>query len=130
MYGHTHMEELEVVRAYEDSKPIGVNIITSSFTSYTGHNPTFRVITLDVKTKLPLKVETYTFDLEKANKEENYEKGFIPTHELAEEYDMKDLRPSEFLKFTDRLLVDERLATKYMINTHSNGPKAKAYAKG
>lgn len=131
LYGHTHHEEMEVVRAYDDNKPVGVNFVTSSFTSYSGNNPSFRVVTLDVKTKLPIKIETYTLDLEKANKDDSYAK-FVLTHELSKEYNMKDLRPSEILKLSDRLYSDENLAVKYLMNTHANGLSvlSKAFPRG
>jgi len=126
IYGHTHHEEMEVVRGYYDNKPIGVNFVSSSFTSFRGNNPAFRVIKLDVETKLPLKVETYVFDLEKANKDDKYAR-FEKSHELTEEYGLKDLRPSEILKLADELNKNEDLALKYLRNFSANGRDASKY---
>lgn len=105
LFGHTHDEEFEVIRSVGDNKPIGVNHLTSSMTTFIGRNPSFRVITLDAKTKLPLKIETFSIDIGEANK--NDEKAmFTRHHELTEAYEMKDLSPKSFLNLTDRFKND------------------------
>ena len=116
LFGHTHMEEFEVIRAVEDSnKAVGVNILTSSFTTYTDTNPSIRVITLDVETKLPVKISTYTFDLLKANQDDKYAK-FEFNHEMTEEYLMSNLSPSAFLDLSKKFATNKLLADKYIMN--------------
>ncbi|CAI2362825.1 unnamed protein product [Moneuplotes crassus] len=123
IYGHTHHEELEVVRSYKDSIPIGVNFVSPSFSTFKGNNPAFRVFEIDVKTKLPVKIDTYAFDLEKANKNDKYAK-FEKIHEMTEEYGLRDLRPSEFLKLATKLGTSEELAIKYLKNFSAQGRDA------
>ena len=126
IYGHTHHEEMEVVRGHYDKKPIGLNLVSPSLTTFKGNNPAFRVIELDVKTKLPLKLETYYFDLERGNNDDEFA-HFEFLHEIAEEYDLKDLRPSEILKLSNRILEDEELAIKYLKNFSAQGRDADEY---
>jgi len=99
LYGHTHYEEFEVIRSIGDKKPIGMNHVAPSITTFFGQNPSIRAITLDVKTKLPVKIETYTFDIKKAN-ENDEDAKFVKDHELTETYGMPDLSPRSFLDLT------------------------------
>ena len=126
LYGHTHDEEFEVIRSIKDNKPISVNHVTPSFTTFLGRNPSFRAITLDVKTKLPLKVETYTFHIDRANKDDAYAK-FVFDHELTQEYGLADLSPSSIFNLTQRFKDDEKLAIKYKANMSSKGPEGHYY---
>lgn len=124
LFGHTHNEEIEVIRSVEDGKPIGVNQVAPAFTTFTGRNPSFRAITLDVKTKLPVKIETYTFELSKANQDDAYAK-FVFNHEMSEDYGMPDLSPQSFLDLTTKLRDDEQLAIKYLKNMSASGRNSK-----
>jgi len=128
LFGHTHYEEFEVIRAVEDDKPIGTNHITSSFTPHQNQNPAIRAITLDVKTKLPIKIETYTMDLVAANKNDEDAK-FKLSHEISEEYEIPDLSPTSMLYLSSRIKVDDSLASKYMINMLAHGKGSDAYVK-
>eukprot|EP00345_Euplotes_harpa_P014290 CAMPEP_0168352526 /NCGR_PEP_ID=MMETSP0213-20121227/22640_1 /TAXON_ID=151035 /ORGANISM="Euplotes harpa, Strain FSP1.4" /LENGTH=520 /DNA_ID=CAMNT_0008363827 /DNA_START=173 /DNA_END=1731 /DNA_ORIENTATION=+ len=119
LFGHTHNEEFEVVRS-KDGKAINVNHLAPSFTTFTGHNPSFRAITLDVKTKLPVKIETYTLNMRKANLNDEDAK-FLFAHELAAEYNLHDLSPNSFLNLTSRFRTDEAIALKYENNKSARG---------
>jgi len=61
--GHTHNEEFEVFRSFNDNMPIGTNHISSSLTTYTGKNPSFTLIELDAEFLIPLNYYTYYYDL-------------------------------------------------------------------
>lgn len=125
LYGHTHDEEFEVIRSVGDNKPIGVNHIAPSITTFTGRNPSFRAITLDVKTKLPVKIETYTLDIVKANKDDQFAE-FTLHHELSEDYGIPDLSPKSMFDVTTRFKTDEKLALKYKYNMSAGGRNSKA----
>ena len=118
LYGHTHGEEFEVIRGVKDGKPIGVNHLGPSFTTFTGRNPSFRAITLDVKTKLPIKIASYSLNLSKANKDDDFAKFFF-AHELTEDYNLEDLSPNSIFNLTSRMMTDESLALKYLSNKSS-----------
>lgn len=123
LFGHTHMEEFEVIRSMTDKKPVGVNHISPSLTTFTNQNPSFRAITLDVVTKLPVKIETYTFDLQKANKDDSYAKFFF-SHEFAVEYGLPDLSPASLFDLTQDFKSDEYLALKYKSNMFAHSPES------
>lgn len=120
LFGHIHYEEFEVIRGIEDNKPIGSIHITSSFTPHTDQNPSIRAITLDVATKLPVKIETYTMDLVKANQDDEYAKFFL-NHEFAQEYNLPDLSPNSLLYLSMTIKVNEEIAKKYRINMLAGG---------
>ena len=128
LFGHTHMEEIEVVRAMEDNKAVGVNYLTSSFTTFTDTNPSLRVITLDVETKLPVKISTYTVDLKKANQDDEYAK-FMFNHEMTEDYGLLNLSPSSILNLTQSFATNEESAKKYIANKSARSPSAYAEAE-
>lgn len=121
LFGHTHNEEFEVIRGAEDGKPIGVNHLVSSMTTFTNANPSFRVITLDAETKLPLKMETHSLNITAANANDD-DAVFRFSHEMVEEYGMKDMSPGSFLKVAESIKGDEDLARKYLEHMHSSGP--------
>lgn len=66
---------------------------------------------------LPVKVHTYVYNLQDEVPAWKWD------HELTEYYNMKDLSPSSFDDLSNRILVDEELAIKYMITTDSKGGK-------
>ena len=53
-YGHTHYQEFSVVRGINDFKPIMVNYIDGSATTFTNLNPSFVVYDVDRATMLPI----------------------------------------------------------------------------
>ena len=121
LFGHTHKEEFEVVRAIKDGNPIGVNHLAPSLTTINTVNPSFRVFTLDASTLLPLDVETFTLDILKANEDDKYA-VFSKTHTLKEEYGMENLSPQSFYDLTQKFADDEALATQFQVNRNSRSP--------
>ena len=120
LFGHTHFEEFHVVRAIEDNKPIGTMHVSSSFTPWQNQNPSIRVITLDAETKLPIKIETRTLDLIKANANDTFAK-FLPDHEFAHTYELPDLSPTSTLNLANKIKLDEATAIKYKVNMLAHG---------
>jgi len=57
------------VKSIEDEKYIGLNFVAGSGTAMVDHFPCFTVFTLDSELMIPLEIETYYFDIIKANKE-------------------------------------------------------------
>ena len=123
LFGHTHYEEFHVVRSIVDNKPIGTMHVSPSFTPWQNQNPSIRVITLDAETKLPIKIETRTLDLSKANSDDNFAK-FLLDHEFAQEYGIQNLSPSSVSELADRINTDEETAIKYKANMFANGKGA------
>ncbi|CAI2362663.1 unnamed protein product [Moneuplotes crassus] len=118
LFGHTHQEEYEIIRSVKNRKPIGVNHLVPSFTTINNQNPSFRVFTLDAQTLIPLSIETYTFDLQKANQDDKFA-VFERNHEMTQEYNMRDLSPSSFYELSQKFQVNETLASKYLVNKNA-----------
>lgn len=52
----------------EMKKPIGMNFIIGSATTFQGKPPSFNILHIDPVTMLPVDFETIAFDLDHANK--------------------------------------------------------------
>ena len=128
LFGHTHIEEFSVVRAIDDKKPVGVIHISPSFTPHTDINPSLRVVTVDAETKLPIKLETYSMNLEKANLDDAYAR-FDLLHEFALEYNITDLSPASAMHLADKINTDEATAKQYEANKFALGRGAKQAIK-
>jgi len=116
LQGHTHTEYFEVTKSMSNpGKPILLNTIGGSVTTYTNKNPSFMTIEFDALTMLPLNMYTYTFDLEKANEPGNSPEWFRQ-HDYLSEYGLKDLSPSSMKDLSDRFLTDSDLARQFMWN--------------
>ena len=65
---------------------------------------------------LPVKIETYTLDIEDESPE------FVLDHEFGDLYDMPDLSPKSFDDLTERLCEDQRLAYVFERAKNAFGP--------
>ena len=75
-----------------------------------GKDPTFQVAYLDPDTLLPLDVETFTFDLQKANKQPDGKPEWYKAYSMKQAYNLKDLSPQSFLDFANDIYVNETAA--------------------
>ena len=93
--GHSHFEDIEVVRAVNSTDPIGFNLVTASGTSGDDMNPSFTVIDFDEEFMVPVNTHTYDLNLTEANalpadgKPVRHE-----LHDMVEEYSLEDMSPS------------------------------------
>jgi hypothetical protein len=71
---------------------------------------------VDENTLLPIKIETWTMDVQAKNPE------FVLDHELTQHYDLQDLSPKSFEQLANKLLHDKNLALKYNQTTTQHGP--------
>lgn len=63
IHGHKHIEKHSTVRSIDDRTPIGIQYWSSSGTTFTDVNPSYRVFEVEAETMLPVRVETYFFDI-------------------------------------------------------------------
>ena len=56
LYGHTHREDIQVVKSMNDNKNIGINFYGGSLTSHVNKNPSFNVITFDAEYMIPINI--------------------------------------------------------------------------
>ena len=93
-FGHVHSEQHNVVRSYLKRQPVGVQFWTGAMTTYKYSHPCFRRFIIDAETFLPLRVETYTFNVTTANAaRDEAQPQFELSHELTNYFDMDDLSP-------------------------------------
>ena len=90
------------------AKPIAVNFIVGSMTTYKGKPPVFNVMHVDPETMLPVDFETHVFDLVKANADD------VPEWHLKYNYrdffQLKDLSPQSFMDHSNRIYFNETAA--------------------
>mgnify|MGYP007078142972 CR=1 FL=1 len=79
-----------------DQKPISAAFRGGSVTTYTGKNPSYQVLTLDSATMLPLEMETYKFDILKANADDK-DAVWELDHKTTELFDLPDLSPNSMM---------------------------------
>lgn len=84
--GHTHQEDIQVVKAINSTSPIGFNLITGSGTPGGNLNPTFTVIDFDEEYMVPVNIHTYIMDLAEANKKPDQEPEWYELHDFLKEY--------------------------------------------
>ncbi|MCQ2820179.1 MAG: sphingomyelin phosphodiesterase [archaeon] len=65
--GHTHKDEIKIVRGYRNTKPLHVNYVSAGLTTFSEYNPSFRVFEVDKKSMLLKDFITYRLDINKSN---------------------------------------------------------------
>jgi len=125
-FGHTHNDQLQVVRSYADNTPVGVALIAPSFTTYSHLNPSFRIFEMDTETNQVLNYNQYRLDLDKWNNLTNV--GPISwdlAYDFITEYNLPDNTFKSFDSFVERINNDSNVAETYVFNLASG-----VYAKG
>ena len=113
VFGHTHKDYFEVGKSMTNiHNPIMVNSIGGGLTTYGGCNPSFKVMEMDAKTLLPLKITNYYADLGKANSE-GTSPEWVPLLDYTSKYDMKDLSPSSYIDLANQLKDDQDMMDEF-----------------
>ena len=119
--GHTHREDYNISNSISNpAKPVFVSEVASSITTYSGNNPSFKVIDFDKATMVPVNMKTYYLDLADAN--ETNEPKWALLHDYLETYQMKDLSPASFKKLSQRLFTDPEVQHTFSMNRHAQSP--------
>jgi len=98
----------------DPSKPVMVTEICSSVTTFSGNNPSFKVIEFDKETMVPVNMKTYYLDVAAAN--ESGEAKWALLHDYLDTYSMSDLSPSSFKDLSTRILHDPAVRETYDLN--------------
>ena len=118
VYGHVHLEIMNVAHSIQNQKPTGVHFWSGSVSTWFEVNPSFKVFEVDAKTLLPIKAHTYHLDISGTPDQNSL--GWKYSHEVTQRYNMTDLSPSSFVDLANRIKDNEELALLYQ-NTQSNG---------
>jgi len=86
--------------------------VCGSLTTWITANPSYCVYTIDKETLLPVKRETYAFDLEEANASGTPD--WIKYSDWTQDYQMNDLSPSSYLQIANKIQADSDFAASYM----------------
>lgn len=100
------------MKSIYDNKNIGINFYAGSVTSHVGKNPNFNVIEFDEEYMIPLNIQSYSFDLEKANTEG--QPTWTLLHDYVSYYNLLDLRPDHIMTLADKILADSSFASQYI----------------
>jgi len=122
-FGHTHDDHFQVARSFEDNKPIGVNFIAPSMTTFTFHNPSFRIYEFDAETHVPVNYRQYRLHLDKWSNHPGpieWDLGYS----FVEEYNLPDMSPESFDLLADRILQNPDLAKLFKTHHESGNPSA------
>eukprot|EP01119_Soliformovum_irregulare_P010072 TRINITY_DN2452_c0_g1_i1.p1 TRINITY_DN2452_c0_g1~~TRINITY_DN2452_c0_g1_i1.p1 ORF type:complete len:562 (-),score=102.61 TRINITY_DN2452_c0_g1_i1:169-1854(-) len=104
-FGHTHNDELSLIS--NAGQPVGVTYICPSVTTFTYHNPSFRVYHLDPSSYEVLDYEQYYSSLPQANAQNRMTWQVEYTARAA--YNLTDLSPQSWWDFSTQLESDQSL---------------------
>ena len=122
-YGHTHTDEFHVNRGVYSGNPTKIQWIIPSVTTYSFHNPSFRVYTADEDTKLVVNFDQYRLNLTKANFYPNTPPTWDLAYSFKEFYGVPDLSPQSVYELALNIGNNQELALKYFDNFYSgNSP--------
>jgi len=112
------MEQISVHTNKKTKVPFGASIThrsvtTSTVMTYPVNHPAFTVMEWDKEFMVPINVEVYMMDLDKANKNPDKKPEWTLNHSFINTYQMEDLSPSSFKKFTEKLYSDGKMAGIY-----------------
>ncbi|CAI2362134.1 unnamed protein product [Moneuplotes crassus] len=112
-FGHTHSEQISLITDTKNQSAIHVYHAPGSLTTYSSHNPQFRILDIDYATGYPVKAHKYFFNITEANLGNPEWKE---QYELTEEYEMKDFSPESFYNLTLRFRDVPGVASRYKWN--------------
>lgn len=114
LYGHTHREDIQIVKSTTDNKNIGFNFFAGSVTTHTWKNPSFNVIEFDAEYMIPVNIFSYSFDVNMAN----YlgQPNWVLLHDYLSYYSLPDLRPDNLNSLAELVRTNEATATLHIWN--------------
>eukprot|EP01113_Clastostelium_recurvatum_P017164 TRINITY_DN2008_c0_g1_i10.p1 TRINITY_DN2008_c0_g1~~TRINITY_DN2008_c0_g1_i10.p1 ORF type:complete len:465 (+),score=115.77 TRINITY_DN2008_c0_g1_i10:66-1397(+) len=121
-YGHTHDDSFEVFYTTENSVKRATNLafVAPSVTTYQNKNPSYRLYTYDVASKVISDVDTYHVNLTDANL--NGTPNWIHTYNTRQAYGMPDLLPASWDALITKLETNSTLFDLYYRLHTSYGP--------
>nr|XP_023023027.1 sphingomyelin phosphodiesterase-like [Leptinotarsa decemlineata] len=125
-YGHSHADEFELFyETQKYSRPIAVAYLGPSVTTFENFNPAYRVYYVDGdrlnSTREVLDHETWTMDLDKANKEDK-DPTWYKLYTAKDAYAMESLKPEEWNKLVERMVNDQDLFDLFYKNYYRDSP--------
>jgi hypothetical protein len=120
-FGHTHMDEVEVVRdVATDTVPIGIAFVAPSVTPQTNINPSFRIYTYNRTSFEVLDYQQFTINLTDCNIKGSIDWQLIYSPLAA--YGMTALTPSDWQDMVNRLTTNTTLLQLYTAHHFTEVP--------
>jgi hypothetical protein len=106
-----------------EKKPLHMNFIVGSATTFLNKDPSWNIVKMDVKTALPTEFYTYHADIPEANK--NDKPNWQMIFNYTDYFGLKNLSPAEFMQASERILFNETAGRRYRDFRYVNGPPSK-----
>jgi len=122
-FGHTHVDQFEVVRSYKDETPIGVILVAPSLTTFSYHNPSFRVFEIDTDTNTVLNYDQYFLNLTKWNTNTTGPLEWDINYSFLESYNLPDMSPASYMTFLQNFYHNQTLLSLYAAHSQPGHPE-------
>jgi sphingomyelin phosphodiesterase len=120
-FGHNHNDDISIVKDVSSGKPISVQYITPSATTYTELNPSYRIFEADSETSVITNFYQYRLNLAAANLQPNSEPEFELAYDALSEYSLPNLKPATLFNWLSSLLNNEQEMLKLLKNYETGG---------
>ena len=97
-----------------------MNYIVGSATTFTNKNPSWNVVMMNKEKAIPTEFYTYYGDIVDANKNDRLDWKIIFNY--TDYFGLKNLSPQEFLKASERILMNETAGRRYRDFRYVGGP--------
>ncbi|XP_027205443.2 sphingomyelin phosphodiesterase-like [Dermatophagoides pteronyssinus] len=122
--GHTHNDELAVMYN-QQGKPIAINYISGSLTTYSYLNPSYKIFNMNSRGE-PLNFDVFFMDLDHENrlaarnhnKVPNSQPIWLHEFDAMDSYQLKNLSSQEWAKFVDNAINNPDMAYTYSEHYH------------
>lgn len=121
-FGHSHSDKFMVQKELFSSKPIDIQFISPSVTTYTGVNPSYRLFEVDSESLQVTNYHQYRLNLTHANLNSNSEPEFELVYDFLTEYGLSDMHPDTILDWLNVIKDDEQQVLKVLRNEETHGP--------
>ncbi|XP_054152470.1 sphingomyelin phosphodiesterase-like [Oppia nitens] len=117
-FGHTHYDEFRILYSVNNySKPIGLEIISPSLTTYAESNPAYRIISCKSNGQIT-DMETYAFDLIDANEDNRSTPNWYYEYSMAKSYSLSAFNAQEFDDLIRTVATDNNYLQMYHSHSH------------
>lgn len=123
-FGHSHSDKFMVQKELFTPKPIGLQFIGPSITTYTEINPSYRIYQVDSESLQVTNYYQYRLNLTQANLNPNSEPEFELAYDFLSEYGVSDMYPDTILDWLNAIKDDEQQVLKLRRNQETQGPGA------
>jgi len=120
-FGHSHNDELEIVRSFTDNSPVGVVYIAPSLTTYSMLNPSYRIFVYDNDTNQPLNYNQYRLNLTFWNQNTTGPIAWDLAYDVISQYNMSNMTYAAFDQVVSQLNTSAEVAAIYANNFVSGG---------